>query len=675
MNNPLLTPHQLPPFSAIKPAHIQPALELILKDNRAQLLKLLGANEFTWESFIVPLEAMEDRLNQMWSPVGHLNAVMNSSELREAYQACLPLLSQYSTELGHNQPLFDAYQFIKTQQYDQLDSAQQKVIDNALRDFKLSGIDLHDEAKKQFAKLSQRHTELCNQFSENVLDSTQAWQHLVSDVSELDGIPEHAIEGMRAAATQHEKKGFLLTLDFPCYVAVVTHCDNRKLREKMYHAFATRASDQADIKKFNNDDIITELLAIRLELAKLIGFKNFAEESLISKMAESTDHVMGFLNDLADRGAPKAKEEVGKLKAFAKTQGDIDDFQTWDVAYYAEKLRKHLFSFNEEELRPYFPLEKVLAGMFAVTHKLYDVTVKPVDSIDVWHEDVRCFAIYNKDGKEQGMLYMDLYARQHKRDGAWMDECRQRRMLPDGGIQHPVAYLTCNFRAPLADKPSLLAHQEVVTLFHEFGHCLHHLLTQVDHYDVAGINGVEWDAVELPSQFFENFAWADETLPMIAEHYETGEPLPEKLKTQMQNSKTFNAGMQLVRQVTFALFDFQLHLQAPAIDAEQAQALLNNIRNTLSPFTTPAYNRFQNSFSHIFAGGYAAGYYSYLWAEILAADVFAKFKENDVLSEKVGREFLDNILSKGGSAKAMELFVNFRGREPSPEALLESYDC
>ncbi len=673
MSNPLLTQHTLPPFSSIKPSHIQPALESILNDNRRALTELLGKDTYTWESLIMPLEAMEDRLNQMWSPVGHLNAVMNSPELREAYQACLPLLSQYSTEMGHNKKLFEAYQSIKNHQYDDLNTAQQKVIDDALRDFKLSGVDLDDEDKKQFATLSQRHTELCNQFSENVLDATHDWQHVVSDVDELAGLPEHAVQSMQAAAKQHKQSEYLLTLDFPCYLAVISHGDNRVLREIMYRAFNTRASDQAANKKFNNDDVITEILAVRLKLANLIGFKTFAEESLASKMAESVDHVLTFLNDLAKQAAPKANEEFAELKQFANDQDGVDDLQAWDVAYYAEKLRKHRFEFNEEELRPYFPLEKVLSGMFAITNKLYGVSVKPVDNVDVWHEDVRCFAICDSNNQQQGMLYMDLYARRHKRDGAWMDECRQRRVLPDGHVQHPVAYLTCNFRAPLTGKPSLLTHQEVVTLFHEFGHCLHHLLTQVDYYDVAGINGVEWDAVEQPSQFFENFAWADETLPMIAEHYETGEPLPETLKQQMQKSKTFQTGLQLARQLTFALFDIKLHGASPAMNAKQAQALLNEIRDGLSPFKTPAYNRFQNGFSHIFAGGYAAGYYSYLWAEVLAADVFAKFKENGVLSEKVGREFLNCILSQGGSANAMELFINFRGREPNSEALLESY--
>lgn len=673
MSNPLLTPHILPPFSSIKPEHIQPALERILKESREELASLLESSEHRWETLMPALEAMEDRLNQMWSPVGHLNAVMNSPALREVYQACLPLLSQYSTELGHNKRLFQAYQSIKDNQYNELDAAQKKVIDDALRDFKLAGVDLIDEDKLQFSSLSQRHAELSNQFSENILDATHAWQYHVADERQLAGIPEHALHSMQAAAKQQDKAGCLLTLDFPCYFAVISYCDNQSLREEMYQAFATRASDQFFNVEWDNAAVITEILSIRLELAKLIGFNNFAEESLAGKMAESIDQVLGFLNDLAGQAKPKAKEELKKLTEFAKQQDGVGVLNAWDVAYYAEKLRKHLFNFSEEELRPYFPLEKVLSGMFAITHKLYGVTVKPIDNVDVWHKDVRCFAIYGENDEQQGMFYMDLYARKHKRDGAWMDECRQRRVLPDGKIQHPVAYLTCNFRAPVGDKPSLLTHQEVVTLFHECGHCLHHLLTQVNYYDIAGINGVEWDAVEQPSQFFENFAWEDESLPMIAAHHETGEPLPEKLKTQMQKSKTFHAGMQLTRQLTFALFDFHLHRQSPAMNADQAQELLSGIRDDLSPIKTPAYNRFQNSFSHIFAGGYAAGYYSYLWAEVLAADVFGKFKEHGVLSETIGREFLNCILSKGGSAKAMELFVNFRGREPSPNALLESY--
>jgi oligopeptidase A len=669
--NPLLEKHELPPFAQIQSNDIEPALDAVLAKNRQALEQLLqNKATLTWENFMLPQENIEDELHQVWSPVNHLNSVMNSEELRKVYNECLPKLSEYSTEIGHNVKLYEAYQALKqSSAYSQFDVAQKKVIDNALRNFKLSGIALNAKDKKQYKEFDLKLSSLTTKFEENILDSTHAWSLHITDKKELQGLPEHALQAAQEKAKEKSLEGYLLTLDFPSYYAIITYCDNASLREKVYQAYATRASEQFPVgPQYDNAPIMEEILDIRLKMARVLSFNHYAEESLATKMAKSCEQVLTFLQDLAKKCTSKAKQEFKELSEFSQKT-----LQAWDVAYYSEKYRQALFDFNEEELRPYFPLEKVLAGMFSIIQTLYGMSVEEVKDIEAWHKDVRCFTIKDSQQQTRGKLLIDLFARDKKRGGAWMDDCKNRRVLANGEIQTPIAYLTCNFSPPVSDKPSLLTHDEVITLFHETGHCLQHVLTQINYLDVAGIHGVEWDAVELPSQFFENFCWEEESLKLISGHYETNEPFPHELKEKILKAKNFQIGLHLIRQLIFALFDFQLHMQAVAPNTQQIQQQLNQIRDELSPFKTPNYNRFQHSFSHIFAGGYAAGYYSYLWAEVLAHDAFSKFKEEGILNEKTGRAFLTCILEKGGSKNAMELFVDFRGREPKVEAMLGSY--
>lgn len=660
---------------------IETRLDQLLIQNRATLGTLLDQSDaLTWENFIMPQEAMADELHQFWSPISHLNAVMNSEPLRKVYNACLPKLSEYFTELGHHVKLYQAYQQLQSSaSYQDFDIAQKKVIDDALRNFKLAGVGLNPEDKQTFKTLDLKLSELTTKFEENILDSTHAWTLLITDQQELSGLPEHAIQSAREKAIEtspnNSSPGFLLTLDFPCYHAVITYAHNAALRQKVYEAYVTRASEKFPLgNQYDNSTIIESILKIRLEMAHLLGFKNFAEKSLATKMANSAEVVLEFLDNLTQKAQKKSAQEFKCLVEFVKNNFHAFNINPWDLAYYAEKYRQSLFNFSEEDLRPYFPLEKVLAGMFTIIQNIYGMKVKEIKGIHAWHPDVRCLEITDATGTLRGRLFLDLFARAHKRNGAWMDSCKNRRQLSDGSIQYPEAYLTCNFSAPLKGQPSLLTHDEVVTLFHETGHCLHHVLTQVNYLDVAGIQGVEWDAVELPSQFFEKFCWEEESLALISSHYETNEPLPSLLKEKMLRAKNFHIGLHLTRQLTFALFDFQLHQQNPALKTSDVQALLNRLRDTISPFKTPEYNRFQHSFSHIFAGGYAAGYYSYLWAEVLAHDAFSAFKEAGIFNARIGRKFLHSILEKGGSRNAMELFMEFRGRAPTIHALLQSYE-
>ena len=669
MSNPLLQTHELPPFSKILPEHIKPAVEKIISDNETAIDKLLAEKQtFNWKNLQEVLDKLDDRLSQSWSPVGHMNAVVNSDELRDAYNSCLPILSEYSTRIGQNHQLYQAYQSIAdSEAFNALDNAQKKVINDSLRDFKLAGVSLEAEKKERYGDIKKQLSELTSQFSDNVLDATMAWNKIITDQAELSGLPDTALAGARQLAEAKGEGGWLLNLDFPSYFPVMTYCDNRELRKEVYTAFSTRASDQGpNAGEFDNSEKINEILKLRDELSQLLDFKNYAEYSLATKMAESTDEVIHFLEDLAAKSKPQAEKELAELQAFAKEEYGINDLEAWDIGYYGEKLRQQRYAISQEELRPWFPAEKAIAGMFDVVHKLFDIDFEQTDDIDCWHKDVRFYNI-RRGGEVIGRFYLDLYAREHKRGGAWMDVCRSRWTL-DNKTQLPVAYLTCNFTPPVGDKPALLTHDEVVTLFHEFGHGLHHMLTRVDYAAVSGISGVAWDAVELPSQFMENFCWEEEGLALISGHFETGEPLPEEKLEKLLAAKNFQSAMMMVRQLEFALFDFRLHKEYQ--EGLNVQELLNQVREQVAVVIPPKFNRFQHSFSHIFAGGYAAGYYSYKWAEVLSADAFSRFEEEGIFNKATGESFLHEILEKGGSAEPMELFVNFRGRKPEIDALL-----
>lgn len=671
MSNPLLETHELPPFSSIQAEHVEAAIEAILDRNRSALSDLLGSEKFNWENLIDPLEEFEDTLRQAFSPVSHMNSVVNTPELREAYNNVLPKLSEYQTELGQNQQLFEAYQSIQSSaEYETLSGAQKKTIENALRDFKLSGIDLPEEQKQRFAEISSRLSTLSSQFSDNVLDATMAWQKHIEDAEQLAGLPESALDQARQMAEQHDKKGYLLTLDVPSYFPVITYADDKELRREVYEAFTTRASDQGpNASEWDNSKVITEIMTLRSELAKLLGYDNYAEVSLAPKMAKDPDQVLKFLRELAAKSKPAAEKEFAEICQFALDEYGASEIQAWDVSYYAEKLKEKKFSVREEDLKPYFPAPRVIDGMFEVVRRLYDIEIKQTGDLITWHEDVRTYDIY-KGGNLIARFYLDLYARQNKQGGAWMDECRVRRHDSEGTLQLPVAYLTCNFSSPVGDKPALLTHSEVVTLFHEFGHGLHHMMTKISCSSVSGINGVSWDAVELPSQFMENWCWEAEALQFISGHYETGESLPDDLLEKLLSAKTYQAGMQTVRQLEFALFDFRLHVEFDGSE-NQVQKILDEVRQEVTVIAAPETNRFQHGFSHIFGGGYAAGYYSYKWAEVLSADAFARFKEDGIFNRQTGEKFLATVLENGGSIDAMDLFVQFRGREPEIEALLK----
>ena len=671
MINPLLEHNTLPPFNSIVPEHIVPAIETILKALRVGIEELLETRPYNYESVVKARENLEDKLHHAWSPVSHLNSVMNSVELRDAHTACLAMITDYTTEVGQNRPLFEAYQAIaESAQYDSLSQAGRKVIDNALRDFRLSGIDLPESEQARFSELSREISGLNSVFNNNVLDATQVWQKLITEKSGLPGVPHNALASMHQNAVDKELQGYLLTLDAPCYLAIMSHCDDRTLRQELYTAFGTRASNLGpNAGEFDNSDVIHALLSARLEQARLLGFKNYAELSVARKMARSAEEVLGFLDNLAEKSRTFARNDFETLVTFADKNGGPEALKPWDVPYYSEKLKKAAFDISEEELRPYFPAPTVLKGMFEVVRRLFDIEVVPSDGMSVWHEDVLTYEI-RKDGVSIARFYFDLYARANKRGGAWMDDCRARRVDDSGSLQLPVAYLTCNFSGPLGDDPALLSHNEVVTLFHEFGHGLHHMLTRIDAAAVSGINGVAWDAVELPSQFMENFCWQAESLLFISGHYQTGDPLPEDMLDKLLKAKNYNAAMMMVRQLEFGLFDFRLHVEFDPDDQNQVQRVLNQVRQEVAVILPPAEYAFQHGFSHIFGGGYAAGDYSYKWAEVLSADAFAKFLEDGIFNRQTGEEFLATILEKGGSEDAMDLFIAFRGREPEVEALL-----
>ena len=673
MNNPLLTMDGLPPFSQIQPEHVQPAVLQAIAECKQRINEVLAhGSPRTWDNLVAPLEEANDRLGRIWSPVSHLNSVMNSEPLRQAHDACLPHLAEYQTFVGQHEGLFAAYrELANSDDYARLSGAQRKEVENTLRDFHLSGIDLPAEQKQRYGEIQARLSELASQFSNNVLDATQGWTRLVSDEQELVGMPQSALAAAAQMAQLHEQQGWLLTLDIPSYLPVMMYADNRALREEMYQAYTTRASDQGPCAgQWDNSAIMAELLDLRLELAKLLGFASYAELSLATKMVRKTEQVIGFLEDLASRSLPQGQAELQEIRDFAAAEYGMSELQAWDVAYYAEKLKQHRFSISDEQLRPYFPARKVVAGLFDVVRRVFGLKVRERLGIETWHPDVRFYDIYDEQDELRGSFYLDLYARANKRGGAWMDTCLGRRYRRDGQLQRPVAYLTCNFNGPVGDQPALFTHNEVVTLFHEFGHGLHHMLTTIDVAGVAGINGVAWDAVELPSQFMENWCWEADALAFLSGHYQSGEPLPAELLDNMLAARNFQSAMQMLRQLEFALFDFRLHMDNRAGGEGVVGDVLSQVRQQVSVLVPPAFNRFQHSFSHIFAGGYAAGYYSYKWAEVLSADAYSRFEEEGIFNRDTGAAFLHAILEKGGSKEPMELFRAFRGREPQVDALL-----
>ena len=676
MTNPLLTPSELPAFSQILPKHVKPAVEQAITACKKVIAQVLADNtEFTWDNLVMPIDEVDDVLAKLWSPVSHMNSVVSSDELRDAYESCLPLLSAYSTFVGQHQGLYQAYLSVKESgQFEQLNTAQQKVISNALRDFKLSGIALSDDDKKRYGEIATRLSELSSSFSNNVLDATHAFSVTVTDKNKLTGLPDSALAAAKELANSKDKTGYSFTLDIPSYLPVMMYCDNADLRKQLYTAFVTRASDQGpNANEFDNSAIMNELLSLRHELANLLDFDNYAQHSLATKMANSTNEVMLFLENLAIKSQHQGQQDFNELSDFAASEFKQDNLQAWDLAYYSEKLKQSRYAISDEELRPYFPKDKVVSGLFAVVHKLFGLSIKQRQGVDAWHDDVNFYDIFDKAGEKRGSFYLDLYAREKKRGGAWMDVCVGRSQKSDGSIQYPVAYLTCNFNGPVGNNPALFTHNEVVTLFHEFGHGIHHMLSQINASSVACINGVPWDAVELPSQFLENWCWQPEALAFISGHFESGESLPQVMLDKMLAAKNFQSAMQMLRQLEFSIFDFTMHesFDPKAVNNEKhIQQVLGKVRQQYSVVQAPEFNRFQHGFSHIFGGGYSAGYYSYKWAEVLSADAFGLFEEQGIFNEATGQSFLTNILEKGGSEEPSELFKNFRGRAPKIDALL-----
>jgi oligopeptidase A len=682
-SNPLLDFSGLTRFDQVKPEHVTPAIDQLIAEAAGVVGRLEAPSaDVSWDNFVVPLEEATERLGRAWGVVNHLNHVVDTPELRATYNENQPKVTEFWTALGQNEALFDKYKQLRAKpDFVNLTPARKRIVENALRDFRLGGAELPPEKKQRFAEIAEQHAAISTRFSENVLDATNDYKLLVENEADLSGLPDDVKQAARAAAEQEQKAGWMFSLHFPSYFPVLQFADNRELREKIYRANATKASEMGavftELEKWDNTGNIAQLLKLRDEEARLLDYRNFAEVSLVPKMAESPEHVIEFLEDLARRARPYAEKDLAELRAFAKDELGIEDMQAWDVAYASEKLREQRYAFSAQEVKEYFPEPKVVDGLFKLVSGLFGVQIKP-DSAPVWHPDVRFFRI-ERDGQLVGQFYLDLYARSGKGQGAWMDDARGRRLTTGGITQTPVAYLTCNFTPPATVdgqlQPSLFTHDEVTTLFHEFGHGLHHMLTEVDELSVSGIAGVEWDAVELPSQFMENFCWEWDVLQQLTSHVKTGEPLPRALYDKMLAAKNFQSGMQTLRQVEFSLIDMHLHYDFDPNSAKTVQDLVNEVRSKFSVLIPPAFNRFQHSFGHIFAGGYAAGYYSYKWAEVLSADAYAAFEEaveagGGKLSEETGQRFQREILAVGGSRPALESFKAFRGREPTIDALL-----
>ncbi len=667
MNNPLLDFSGLPRFAEIQPSHVGPAVDTLIAENGTILSQVLAqATAPTWEHFVAPLEDANERLSRAWGQVSHLNAVINTPELRDAYNANLPKITQYWATLAQNEALFAGYKALRASpEFETLSPARRKIIENELRDFRLGGAELSPQDKARFLQIQEDLAATGAQFEQNLMDTTNAFGYLVADEASLRGLPEDVIQTARDAALKEQHGGWKLTLHAPSYGPVMQYAESRKLRQELYYSFATRASEFGKAE-WDNTPLIRKLLQLRSEEARMLGFESFADLSLEPKMAESPQAVLDFLRDLASRAKPYAEQDWVELETFARETLGMDRLEPWDVAFVSEKLRNQRYAFSDLEVKQYFPEDQVLRGLFRVIQQLYGLTVSRADA-PIWHKDARFFDLRDRSGTLVGQFYLDLYARNGKRGGAWMDDAITRRRRGNA-IQTPVAYLTCNFSAPVGGKPATFTHDEVITLFHEFGHGLHHLLTQVEDLPVSGINGVEWDAVELPSQFMENFCWEWEVLEGMTRHVDTDKPLPRPLFDRMLAARHFQSGMQTVRQIEFSLFDMQLHTGFPQED--NPLQLLERIRDEVAVLRPPAWHRFPNSFAHIFAGGYAAGYYSYKWAEVLSSDAYSLFEEKGVLDEETGAHFRKEILAVGGSRPALDSFVAFRGRKPNIDALL-----
>ena len=675
-NNPLLAlanpgSSALPDFASLSPDHAEPAVDHLIGAAREAIdAALIHAAAPTWDTLIAPIEDSQDAIDRAFSPVAHMHAVMDSPEWRRAYQACVPKLTAFSSEVGQNTALYQAVSRLHdSTAFAELSPGRQRVIEHMLRDFELAGVALPGPAKKRFADIAQRRSELATTFQQNLLDATQAWHKHITDEARLAGLPDSARDLLAQNAAQKALAGWLITLDAPSLMAVLTHADDRALRAEIHEAFATRASDVGpNAGEYDNSALMDELLALRQEAAELLGFANYAEQSLAKKMADSPEQIETFLLDLAERSKAPAQAELGALRKLAAADG-IEDLAAWDIGYYAEKLKTARYDYAEEDLKPYFAAPAVIDGLFKVCARLFDITVTPRHDATTWHTDVTVYEIHDHDGTLRGVFYLDPYAREGKRGGAWMHPFQSRR-VDAAGTQTPLAFLTCNFSPPVGDKPALLTHGEVTTLFHEFGHGLHHMLTQVDEASIAGISGVEWDAVELPSQFMENWCWHRESLDLFAAHHRTGEALPQALFDKLHAARNHMAGWQMLRQVEISLFDLRLHKDFAPAEGRGVMETLAAVRAEVAPIEQPAYNRFPHSFMHIFAGGYAAGYYSYKWAEVLSADAFAAFEETSLFDAATGARFKTEVLERGATRSATDNFVAFRGREPAIDALL-----
>ncbi len=674
-DNPLLDFRGLPRFTDIRAEHVTPAVDHLLQHNQAVVEKLLAdTSKPTWDNFVLPLDEASEQMSRAWGQVGHLNAVMNSPELREVYNANLPKITQFYAELGQNLALYEKYKALRaSSEFATLSEARQKIIENELRDFRLSGAELSEDKKARFLQIQEALSATCSRFSDNLLDATNDFTMLVEDRNELQGMPEDELQAAAEAAKAAGKSGWLFTLKAPSYIPLMQYAENRALREKMYIAYSQRASEFGKAE-WDNSPLMMQILTLRAEEASLLGYDSYAELSLASKMANTPAQILQFLRELAQHARPLAEKDLAELRQYARTELGIDEMQSWDLMFASEKLREQRYAFSEQEVKQYFPEDAVINGMFSVVTKIYGLTFQPAVA-PVWHDSVRFFDVLDEQGGMIGQFYMDLYARSSKRGGAWMDDAITRRRIRPVqhaplDIQTPVAYLNCNFAAPVGGKPALFTHDEVITLFHEFGHGLHHLLTEMEDRGVSGISGVEWDAVELPSQFMENFCWEWDVLQGMTRHVDNGKTLPRALFDKMLAAKNFQIGMQTLRQIEFSIFDMRLHSDFDAQGGNSILQLLDEVRKEVAVFIPPAYNRFANSFSHIFDGGYAAGYYSYKWAEVLSADAYSLFEEHGVLSREIGNCFRKEVLAKGGSREAMQSFVAFRGREPKIDALL-----
>jgi len=675
LNNPLLNYSGLPPFSSVKPECIKEAVVSAIEKCKKTIIDVSEKfkAEPTWDNVVAPVEESDDLLSKVWSVVSHLNSVNNTPDLRAVHDECLPILSEFSTWAGQYKPYFEVLKKIESSDaFSLLSKPQQKAIKNSIRDFKLSGIDLNEADQKTYAQIESKLSELTSRFSNNVLDATHGYTLHVTELEKLKGLPEGALKLAKNEAENRKLDGYVFTLEMPSYLPFLTYCENRELRHEIYVAYNTRSSEIGpNAGKWDNGPIMEEILKLRHELAKLLGFKSYAHLSLATKMADAPETVVEFLKDLAHKSHKQGLKEVEDLRQYAKSQG-LDELQPWDMAFYSEKLRQEKYSYSEEELRPYFPENVVIKGMFECAHRLYGISLKERLGVDVWNDAVKCFDVYeDKFGSRIGSLFMDLYARPGKNGGAWMDECLTRRYRADGALQLPVAYLICNFTRPVNGKYSELTHDEVVTMFHEFGHTLNQLLTKIDISDVSGINGVPWDAVELPSQFNENFAWQEEVLKFLSSHVKTHEPLPKEKLDAVLKAKNFESAMAMLRQIEFALFDFRIHLEYDPSLGGRIFEILNEVKKEVAVVPNFKDSRFPNNFTHIFSGGYAAGYYSYKWAEVLAADAFSLFEEKGIFNKSVGKSFEELILACGGASDPLKNFEDFRGRKPSVDALLK----